>query len=248
MLIAPFATSVAHGETVPDASLRAVGDRVVRLEVVDAPAVEGRLLGFEADTLTIARSGSNEVVSVPRAKLLRVIAIDPSAVRRATVTAGPERLRVAGVQFGLPGTLVVDADYRLFRGFASANVLFPVLTASGDSLWTAGSAGVGIAVPISESRRWKLDVFGQVLPLHVTSHYTYLAFGIGAGFHYTAPSGFTFGVSFPIAGFATRFGSSPYGYDAAFTYNDSLGYYYLAGAAGMPLVTMGYRFATNCPR
>jgi hypothetical protein len=33
-----------------------------------------------------------------------------------------------------------------------------------------------------------------------------------------------------------------YGYDAPFRYNDSLGYHYLAGFVGLPLVTVDYRF------
>ena len=55
-------------------------------------------------------------------------------------------------------------------------------------------------------------------------------------------------MTLPVVGFATRFGSSPYGYDPSFRYNDSLAYYYLAAFTGMPLLTFGYRFATSCPR
>lgn len=233
-----FAT-VAHAD-VPDASLRAVNGRVVRLELDGTPAVEGRMLAFEPATVTIVVTGSNEVITVPREKLQHVIAVEAIAV--------PEKMRVFGLQFSLLGTVAVDADYKLFHGFASTSLLLPIMTASGDSTWLAASVGGGVSVPLSATSRWKLDVFGEVLPLHTTSYYTYLAFGVGAGFHYTASSGFTLGVTVPVVGFSTRLGSSPTGYDASFRYNDSVGYYYLAAIAGMPLVTMGYRFATNCPR
>jgi hypothetical protein len=83
------------------------------------------------------------------------------------------------------------------------------------------------------------------MPMRTTSHYTYLGVGLAAGFHYTGRSGFSLGFSFPVIGFATRLGSSPTGYDPPFRYNDSLQYYYLAAAAGLPLFTLGYRFETR---
>ena len=163
----------------------------------------------------------------------------------APTSEAPETLRVVGIHFGVPGTLLVDADYKRFHGFASLNVLAPILTASGDSAWIAGSVGAGMTWPLGD--RWKLDLFAHAQPLRITSYYTHLAAGIGAGFHYTAPTGFSFGFTLPLLGFSTRTGSSPYGYDPPFTYNDSLGYYYLGSFVGLPLVTFGYRISTNCP-
>jgi hypothetical protein len=190
------------------------------------------------------------VVTVARDKLQRVIAVEMPEVA-ASVTAPPtvqEKMRVVGLQFSLLGTVAVDADYGKLHGFASTSLLLPIMTASGNGTWFAAAVGGGVSVPLGSASRWKLDVFGEVLPLRTTSYYTYLGFGLGAGFHYTAASGFTIGFTVPMLGFSTRLGSSPYGYDASFRYNDSVGYYYLAAVAGMPLITMGYRFATNCPR
>lgn len=245
---------VARAETLADASLRAVKDRVIRLELADgAPAVQGRLLAFEDGSVTIALASTNEVVTLPRAKVVRVIVVETSPVEAVKAVAldgppGPEKWRVVGVHSSLLGTVAVDVDYKHFRAFASTSLLLPVMTAAeGNRLWLTAAAGAGVTVPLGTTSRWKLDVFGQVLPLHTTSFYTYLGFGVGAGFHYTAASGLSVGFSFPVIGFSTRLGSSPYGYDAAFRYNDSLAYYYLAGAAGMPIVTLGYRFASNCP-
>ena len=246
---------VAHAESpLADAGLRAVKDRVVRLELADgAPAVQGRLLAFEDASITVALASTNEVVSVPRGKVVRVIAVEPSALDavKDVVLAPPpgvEKWRVVGVHSSLLGTVAVDVDYKHLHAFASTSLLLPVMTAAeGNRLWLTAAAGVGVTVPMGKTSRWKLDVFGQVLPLHTTSFYTYLGLGVGAGFHYTAPSGFAVGFTFPVIGFSTRLGSSPYGYDASFRYNDSLAYYYLAGVAGMPLVTLGYRFASNCP-
>jgi hypothetical protein len=237
-------------ERVPDASLRAVSQRTVRLELDATPAVEGRLLGFEDASVTIARTTTNEVITIARERVLRVVMIDEApapAVTAVVAATAPERMRVVALQMSLLGTVAVDAEYKRLRAFASTSLLLPAVTASGGNTWFAGAVGAGMSLPLGNSR-WKLDVFGQALPFRTTSFYTYLGFGVGAGAHYTAASGFTVGVTFPVLGFSTRVGSSPYGYDASFRYNDSLAYYYAAGLAGMPLLTMGYRFSTNCPR
>jgi hypothetical protein len=233
MLVAMLAATRAHAGEVPDASLRAVKERVVRLELDGAPAVEGRLIEFEAATVTLAVSDTDEVISVPRDQLQRLVLIGPA----------PGARRILGIGVSPLGTVNIDADYRRLHGFVSTSLTMPLLTASGDHLWTASAIGAGISLPVRKGSRWRLDVFGGAMPLRVTSYYTYLGFGVGGGFHYTAPSGFTLGFTFPVVGFATRLGSSPTGYDPPFRYNDSLGYYYLAATAGLPIFTMGYRFS-----
>ena len=226
----------------PDASLHAVEHppALVRLELDGAPAVVGRVLGFDATTVTLTAADTNEVVTVSRERLAHVILVEDEPE-----PAAPERVRMLSVQFGIPGTLMADVDRGPWHGFASANVLAPILTASSHP-WIAAAVGGGLSFPLSPASHWKLDVFGEVLPLHITSFYTYLAFGIGAGFHYTAANGFSIGITLPVLGAARRLGSSPYGYDAPFRYGDSLGYYYLASFVGMPLVTFGYRFPVRC--
>jgi hypothetical protein len=143
----------------------------------------------------------------------------------------------------VPGTLVGDVDDGWLHAFVSPNVLLPILTASGESAWFAGSIGAGVSVHLSQ--RWKVDAFATVMPLHYTSFYTYVASGLGVGFHYTAASGLSVGFAFPVLGFAARLGKSPYGYDAPFRYSDSLEYFYLAGLTTLPLATIGYRFPSR---
>ncbi len=236
MLAIASSAHAAPVEPLPDATLRAVVNREVRLEL-DAGYMEGKVLAVDATTLTIAIAATREVITIARDKLRRVIAIDVPRPPPA-----PDKLRFVGVQFSLLGTIAVDVDYKHLHAFASTNVLFPILTAGGSGTWLTGAAGVGGSWPLGDTGRWRLDVFGQVLPLHTTSYYTYLGVGVGAGFHYTARSGFTVGFTLPVVGFATRFGTSTYGYDASFRYNDSVAYYYFAGISGMPILTMGYRF------
>ena len=222
-------------DDLPDATLKAVIDRDVRLEL-DGGFMEGKVLAVEPTTITIAIAATREVITIQRNRVRRVIALELAA----PPLPEPDKRRFVGVQFSLLGTVAVDVDYKHLHAFASTNLLFPILTAGGSGTWLTGAAGVGGSWPLGDTGRWRLDVFGEVLPLHTTSYYTYL--GVGAGFHYTARSGFTLGFTLPIVGFASRFGTSTYGYDASFRYNDSVAYYYFAGISGMPIVTMGYRF------
>jgi hypothetical protein len=224
----------------PDETLHAVENKSVRLELDDARTIEGRVLAFDAGTVTVASAGTNEVVTVSREHLQRVIL----AGEAPAASAVPERRRMWGLHFGLVGTLVGDVDDGILHAFVSPNVLLPVLTESGESAWYAGAVGAGIALPLAG--RWKLDAFAAVMPLHYTSFYTYLATGLGFGVHHTAANGLSVGFTLPLIGFAARFGHSPYGYDAPYQRNDSLGYFYLAGLTSLPLVTVGYRFPCPC--
>lgn len=226
-------TARAWADPVPDASLRAVAEHTVRLELDDARIAEGRMLAFDAASVTLVASDTHEVISVPREHLRRLVLVD-------FATPAPEPHRMWGLHFGLPGTLVADVDYGRLHAFASPNVMLPILTASGESTWYAAAIGAGVSLHLSE--RWRFDAFAVTMPLHYTSFYTYLAAGVGIGFHRTAASGLSWGFTLPVLGFAERLGHSPYGYDAPFRYSDSLGYFYLAGLTTLPLITLGYRF------
>src|SRR5437016_4252785 len=118
-----------------DASLRAVRDKAVRVELDNAPAVDGRVVAFEDAWLTVAVAGTNEIVSLPREHVVRVILGEATAAPLAGGAGAFDRIsatRSVGVGFGVPGTLVVDVDYRMFHAFASPNVLVSILTASGE--------------------------------------------------------------------------------------------------------------------
>jgi hypothetical protein len=227
-----LAAGTARAEPLSDASLQALVARTVRVEVDDTRNVSGRLLAFDTMSLTIAASGTNEVVAVLRDHVRRVILLETEPE--------PETVRTWGLHFGVPGTLAGDVDYGRLHAFASANVVLPLLTATSDSTWFAAALGGGLSVHVSPG--WRFDAFASVMPLHYTSFYTYLAAGLGVGFHHTAASGLSFGFALPVIGFAARLGKSPNGYDAPFRYADSLGYFYLAGISALPLVTVGYRF------
>lgn len=105
---------VAWADPVPDAALRAVTDRSLRLELDDATTVEGKLLAFDAEWITLAAAGTNEVIAVPRARVRHVILASlATPPARALATTGvavvaPERHRMWGLHFGLPGTPVGD--------------------------------------------------------------------------------------------------------------------------------------------
>ena len=227
--------SVAAAAPLPDASFTALADHTVELQLDDGRVVDGRLLAFDAETITLVAPGSGEVSSVVRARVVQVRLTEPAP-----------RLRMWDVALSLPGSLNVDVDRGYLHAFASGSFLLPILTGAGQHTWFGFSVGAGVAVPVTE--RWKLDAFATVMPLRYTSFYAYLATGIGIGAHFTGRSGMTFGVTLPLLGFAARLGHSPYGYDAPFRTNDSLGYFYFAGLTALPLVSVGYRFPCPCHR
>jgi hypothetical protein len=222
---------VAVPDPVPDASLRAMTGNVVRLEVEGQPEVEGRLVGFEEHWVTVARSGNDEVVSVPREKVARLLAVE-----------APARERIVGVHFGMTVSLEVDAQWRLLYGFVNGNVLFPLTTVAGTDTWIALAGGAGITLPLARGSRWHADLFGLVAPLYLGGSYTYLGMGFGAGLRFDAHSGFSFGIKVPLIGYAARIGNSPYGYDSPFHAAYGFGYYYLSAVMGLPVLSVGYRF------
>jgi small nuclear ribonucleoprotein (snRNP)-like protein len=238
-IILAMATSTFAGVP-PDETLRAVDNKSVRLELDDARTIEGRLIAFDTASVTIVSAGTNEVVTISREHVQHVILAGQTVV----APPAPERHRMWGLHFGLVGTLVGDVDYGILHAFVSPNVLLPLLTESGEAAWYAGAVGAGVTLPLAG--RWKLDAFAAVMPLRYTSFYTYLATGLGFGVHHTAANGLSVGFTLPLIGFAARFGHSPYGYDAPYQRNDSLGYFYLAGLTSLPLLTIGYRFACPC--
>jgi hypothetical protein len=140
------------------------------------------------------------------------------------------------------GSLAIDMAFGLLYAFANANFLFPLATVSGSGTLLAFALGAGIELPIEKGSRWKVDLFAQALPLHVGGAYTYFGFGAGVGLRYVVPSGFTVAIKLPVFGAAVRVGRSLNGYDSSFRPGDSVGYYYLGGAMGLPVLSFGYRF------
>jgi hypothetical protein len=81
-----------------------------------------------------------------------------------------------------------------------------------------------------------------------------MGIGVAAGFHYTSPSGFTFGFKLPIIGVApgcnTILGSSNYNYDTGTNSGCStvsggtslIGNYFMQAGMSLPVVSLGYRF------
>jgi hypothetical protein len=240
VVVALVAAAPAWADSPPDVLLRAGTGSIVQLELDDARIVQGRIVGFDDGFIALAESDTNRAIAISRDHVQEMVFVGFPANTAASARRAREPVRRWGIHFGLPGTLVGDVDDGWLHAFVSPNVLLPILTASGESAWFAGSIGAGVSVHLSQ--RWKVDAFATVMPLRYTSFYTYVASGLGVGFHYTAASGLSVGFAFPVLGFAARLGKSPYGYDAPFRYSDSLAYFYLAGLTTLPLATIGYRF------
>jgi hypothetical protein len=239
---------------VPDASLRAVTGGVVELRLRDGGVRSGRLLAFEAATVTIA-SANGEVVSLARADVigLRLIsaATSPAAAPAPSPVAEspvePARPRHVGLNLGIPPGIDLDLDYGLFHGFASASLVFPAASAGN---WWGVAIGLGLGIPVSTQRpNLKLDLFahfnvmdeGTTCYMCSGTQVTY-AFGVGIGLHYTWNNGLTLGFTAPILGYSIT--TNTIGYNGYSTSSNSQGvaYYYLSSAIALPLAFIGYRF------
>jgi hypothetical protein len=231
--------------TVPDAALRALKDRRVVLTTAQE-AIRGKILGFEAGTITIAKD-SGEVVTVPRAGVVGVRLAEESQApalgeqphEEAIEEPPPSRPRYFAALITLAPGVGFDFDYSYFHAFISTSLLFP-LVSSGSVFALTG--GAGATFPLSE--HWRFDFFAHVVPFFYKwatfgsqSTHTYIGVGAGIGFHYTASSGWTVGVKLPIVGAsAGDYGSGDQTVGAA------TGYYYWSSAMSLPVLSFGYRF------
>jgi hypothetical protein len=241
----------ANRPAVPDASLRAVAGREVALRLREGGERSGRLLAFEADTVTIA-AANGEVVSLPRADVigLRLPSVPAPVLAPAVVAAlaapppEPSRHRHLGISLGIPPGVDIDLDYSLFHGFLAASLVFP-LASNGN--WYGFSLGLGLGIPVARSLpNFRFDVFAHLNVMVEDSGGCFncsggttqvtIGFGGGIGFHYTWNNGLTLGFTTPILGYSVTTGKS----------NSSTGEgaanYYLSSAVTMPLGFIGYRF------
>ena len=244
---------------VPDAAFLAMRDQQVSLLLRGGARVNGRLIAVQPDGVTVIRLEDNAVIVVPRVEITILqaapSAAPPPAYAREFAAPLPPAIapnidRHIGINFGGgPAVLAIDADYRPFYGFLSAGLALPLFTTEHMGAVTLGLGGSWRLRP---SSNWQFDLFGHAtVGWGITDSsyaydpntggYTYTrtsgvygAIGVGIGFHYTLPSGFTVGFHIPIIGGAF---SGPV-HDAP----TSGGYYYLSAAISFPLATIGYRF------
>ena len=203
----------------------AVGARVT-LRLRNASIVEGKLLAFTADSVTVV-SDDSVVHDVPRGELR-------SLHYRAT-------RRKFGLELGALPSVMADVDAGLFRAYVSTSIFFPAVMSG--NVW-GFSTGAGVAIPVlASSPALKIDVLAHLNLMGVSSAcsacdyptaHTF-AFGLAVGVHTTLDSGFTFGLMLPVIGWSATpgyHGSSETG----------VSYYFISSAVSMAIGYLGYRF------
>jgi len=203
----------------------AVGSRVV-LRLRDGSRVDGKLLAFTSETVTLA--GDDSIVrSVPRAQ---VRALRHRALRRKF-----------GLELGLLPGVMADVDVGLFRAYVSGSIFFPAVMSG--NIW-GFSTGAGVGIPILPSTpALKIDVLAHFNVMGVASSCSVcdyptahtFALGLAVGIHTTLDSGFTLGVMLPVIGW-----SATPNYHG--TTDTAVSYYFISSAVSMALGYMGYRF------
>jgi len=237
---------VAPTVVIPDAAYRALEHRSVLVRQRSGAELCGELLAHDASWITLATAPYRDIVVVAKADvvLLRLVEMPdpagaaPSAAATApaaTATrAAPTRTRQFGLNLGLSPALDLDYESGLFYGFLNGSLVFPMAT-HGD--WLAFAAGAGVSFPDSKSSAWRFEIFAHFTPLRLTNDW-YLGLGVGIGLHYTFHSGFALGFKAPILGYAVTVSSNGNGGSAG----QSVAMYYLGGAMGLPIISLGYRF------
>ncbi|MDD5308633.1 MAG: hypothetical protein PHU25_15050 [Deltaproteobacteria bacterium] len=235
---------------IPDASFRAMKDHVVKLGLQDGAEIDGRLIAFEAQSVTLVVFPTNEVITFERKGVVSLRAVEPVAAPAPIPAAGPAPVASAqepiapaavmerhfAVNIGIPPELAIDLDYGYFYAFGDVSIVFPAAT---DGDWVPMSFGMGVNFPPASNKSWKLEVFAQYSPMREGSEEWIHAFGVGLGVHYTADSGLTFGFKTPIFGYSAKSGSYS---DSGGSSGEAVAMYYLASGVGLPLASLGYRF------
>jgi hypothetical protein len=239
---APRAPRPASG-ALPDASFHAVRGRVVWLRTTAGAELTGQLLSDDGPTLTLAAQPSNDVVTLAKSDIaaLRLAEVAPPIVAPPPVATAvavepPPRERHFALGLGIAPAFELDVDAGLFYGFANVSLVLPM--ASDGNLF-AMAVGGGVSFHVSRTSNWRFDVFAALTPVKLDSEWD-LGIGIGIGMHYTFRSGFTLGFKAPILGYAPRVdgGAS----QSSRSSGESVAVYYLSGAMGLPILSLGYRF------
>jgi len=160
--------------------------------------------------------------------------------------------RYFGIFIGGPGILGIQLEIDNFYVFASGSVMFPFVF---EGQWKIFAAGIGPSFYINRDKTWKFDIFFAATLDIADRHFQYLengrwendtykdinlGLGGGFGFHYNNPNGFTLAFKAPIIGaYLDLVDSEQYG-----DYPNSQDFvgYYLSFLAGIPCVSVGYRF------
>lgn len=153
----------------------------------------------------------------------------------------PRQPRYFGIMAGVNiGLFAVDLHVSHFYMYAGAGMGVTLLS---NMRFGAFTGGAGYALQIARFRTadWFMDMMvmgggGWQDVLYPTAYvrYGYGAVGLGIGFRYEHASGFSLGFKIPLFGYA--FGNH------VRNSATGVGLYYLNALAGLPIVSLGYRF------
>jgi hypothetical protein len=209
--------------SVPEVVLRAVGDRPVRLRRRDRTETVGRILTVDGNSVVVA---GPTVVAVPRGEIVEV-----ALVEEAPRPEPPARARHFAIAASIAPGMHFDVDYKLFYAFFNFDFVMPAVYAG---KFIAFAAGGGVNFALGKRSGWKMEAFALVAPLEFNRDW-WVGLGAGIGFHYTGRSGFTAGFKIPVVGYTVT--TDPFTQPV-----QRFAYFYLAAAAGLPMISVGYRF------
>ena len=265
LALAVAAVSVAHAEEAPppppkvsDATLGVAKDHHVTLTLAGDRVLTGVPASWDAENIIVIEDGTRRIVTVARIDVQSIQMADaPVAPQLAPQLAPPmaslSSKRHVGLQVGSgPGNVFLDVDYGHFYGFVGTSIGYPIIFSGSDQAqFFAFAVGAGGTWRISPHSNWKFDLMGTLTPTWWGGFSA--GIGIAAGFHYTSPTGFTFGFKIPLIGAAPgcnkTVGDSTYddngntvGCQKVSGGANLVANYYLQAGMSLPLLSLGYRF------
>jgi hypothetical protein len=232
-------------QAVPDNTLQALRGRVLAVTQRSGAVLVGELVGFDAVSVTLALAPSRAIVTFSRADVagLQLAEGPPPALAPAAPLAlaltppAPERKRYFGLQLGIAPGVMMDLQVGHFYAFANADLVLP----TADTNLLGFAFGAGVTFPLGTRSHWNMDVFAHLNIAQLDSYEgNIVGGGLGMGFHYTAPNGFTVGFKFPIFGYSGLVKNNDTGSDNGSA--QGVAYYYLSSVMSLPVVSIGYRF------
>ncbi|MGC4118091.1 MAG: hypothetical protein QM765_26780 [Myxococcales bacterium] len=230
---------------------RTAAGQLLSLEAENAVLVlpDGKVISLpRAQVLEVRLSSAAMAAAATASPTPSTSAVVVDLPRAAKAPEIPSVDRHFGVQFGLaPGILALDLAYGSFYGFLSGSLALPLYSIGSGNNFGGITLAPGLTFKLADGHNWYFDLFVHgTVAWYGHQDYGYYPYGytkrtsvdgsagLGMGFHYTSPSGFTVGFKLPIIGAA-------FGEDVS-DQKSSGGYYYLNALVSFPAATIGYRF------
>lgn len=175
-----------------------------------------------------------------KAALLAALLLLPGVASAEEADARPEWLQPTYVSASLGvnvGLFSLDVSSSGFYGFAAGNVGVPLLT-NGNFVALCFGLGITRIFAATDTVVWTGELFALGQPGSVSGFGGFFGVGAGFGMRFVFRSRLVLGLKLPLLGGALSSALLGFGNPAP----NVVGYFYLASAVALPVVSLGFRF------